>query len=340
MKPVHMFPLLLFLTVLAACRPEPATLEPEPEADTICFDRIEYVDRGPGIIPGVYEHAGPDYSFGYPVCHPTSPDTLVYFMGFDDGVSLTSRRQELWWHNLRDGSGAMIYRGHTFHHTDLSPGGWVAFSSARGVAVVQLDGSGLTYLQDGTWKPQWHPLGDTLFLEEAVAYQVDGQWIKQPYAETHFEVQKVPNSPDGKYSANFEAGSPHQIYVAEVASDVKDYLSLPEFVWPGGEMAWSADQRFLYVLGADTTAKDTNGIYYSGLFFRVNVQTDEVDRLREFDGITQTYMRFDATADGQHLITSRVFTDSVGGGVWYQRPEIWIMDADGCNERKLELPME
>ena len=105
-------------------------------------------------------------------------------------------------------------------------------------------------------------------------------------------------------------------------------------------MAWSADQRFLYVLGADTTSKDAEGNYYPGLFFRVNVQTDEVDRLREFDGITQSYDHIDLTADGQKILTTRVLTDSVGSGVWYQRLEIWIMDADGCNERKLELPME
>ena len=222
MKKINIFYFLL--TLLVACKPDPVLVEPEPEPEpeVFCFERTEYVDRGPAMPWGDYEIHTPDYSYGYPASHPALPETIVYRMTFYDGDYL-NLRYEIWWYNLQDGSGQMIYRGLPASNIDLSPGGWVAFSSTHGVAVVRLDGSGFTYLGDGSWMPRWHPLGDTLFLEQALAYQQDGQWIKKPYGETNYQPEGVPDSPDGKYATSIEFGALRTLFIQDLTSGKKQY---------------------------------------------------------------------------------------------------------------------
>lgn len=329
MRPISLS--ILLLTMLAACKPDPALVEPVAEA-AICFNRRDVVDRGPEN-PWGYDIQTPAYSFGFPACHPAHPDTLVYFMRFYEEDVATLRR-ELWWYHLGNGTGGRITSAPVRPmETDIavSPGGWVVFSSNQGTAVIRIDGTGLAYLQDGTWRPRWHPLGDTLLLEEGIAYREAGQWIKKPSDITL--GSRRTNSPKGDKVANLESGTPWRLYVEDIATGNRQYLSIPVHISPGGEIVWSRDQKYLYTLGSDTA----NEIPYYGLLFRINLETEAIDRIREFDG-TGHYKRMDMTADGRYLITGQVHTDSVGNGIWYQKPELWIMDPGGCNERKLELP--
>lgn len=241
----------------------------------------------------------------------------------------------IWIANLRTGQQHQVSEGRDFAAVQVRPGGGNWLTCTRGTQTWNLNVTNgtirqLTYGPEHNW-PWWSPNGQELvgslhqvgLTPGGYLCRLDsaGQRIPTPALE-HFVVLPSPWSPDGKWlmvqDGLFLTGPGVQLYnlgTAQLCS-----ITLPSN--PDFDVAWLPDSQGFVWCGKD-------GIFATTLANGTTVQLRTGCERRIYNRIT-------IASNGKMIVVERtdrrVESDSLH---MYSETNLWTMNLDGSNERKM-----
>ena len=346
-KPIYLPFLLLLSSMLWACQPADAPLTPTASPltplsveATICEEVWGGIDLGPRPMLGYEYIPAKAANVSFPVIHPIHPDTLIYLKETVDQANSLLNRREIWWYSFRSQQAERIVgQLHVSSSFDVNRRGEVVFTAPPShLNVVDFDGNLLYDIPvEGPWYPRWHPNGDTIYFQggrlgKAYFDSTTEQW-QVVYRRGPLNFLSVPNYPSQRLATNVYPSSPdvaHSSGIEIRQSDGALVQWLDLGVTSGAMALIGSEAEWLVLYAVDSADRPTVERYH--------VPTGTQQRLRTYDHTEQPMgITFQPP---HHLLVAMQRQDSLGEGrihYWY---EIRIMDADGCNERKLELPME
>lgn len=323
--------LLALLVVTNACQDtgiEPSTY--------ICFEERGDTDLGPEK-PFDYDYYQPRNNFGSPVAHPMQDDTLYYLRWIvDETGNFPLINQEIWQYSFSSREASLITDDLLFTTGfDVNHRGEIAFVARQGLSIIRSDGTGQEVIYPGDVNGiRWHGNGDTLYFvtgstDSDMAYREGNTWAFRKRNPRH--TPPYTFSPDGQIMARLEYQGVPGVYESLILVDQQGNLLRRYINVPVGhtDLELHPDGEWAYWTGTQVDKK------YQ--LQRMSLQTEEIQTLRIYDA-TDRYGDFGFVEKGTRLVIRRNISDSLGNNKVLQRSELWIMDSNGCNEYKLELP--
>ena len=287
----------------------------------------------PILPPGTGPHqTGASLAYTYPSFNPKNSRELVYYK-----ESVNSAASGLYTANLDTRQERLIWAGTgIFLQVHWSSTGWLAFSRYGQVWKLKATGDSLTQLTFGGqhYQPQWSPDGQRLVCQETdspgaplVVLDKNGRRLRQL---SGYPTQYCQGwSPDGTkllvaYGDYGQGG--YGLGVYDLASNQVTLVAVSEVV----------GSSFGLLNGAVWLPDSRNAIWCSGKgVFTTDTNTGTTRQLHP-GCETRVYLTPDLSADGRTLVVRRVDNKSVENdtGV-YSESNLWLMNVDGSNERKL-----
>lgn len=319
----------LLLALLGAACSRPG-LAPEEVTPVACPD-LPVPPNGPGRIS-----SGPARSYHLPCFNPRNPQELAFCLNDAANPAATG----VYIGNLATRQQRLIWPGAPGVHLGLSwsSRGWLAFSRDDQVWKIKSNGDSLTQLTFGPphYGPQWSPDG-LRFVCRLPNDPVAPLLLFDHRGRQLARLRGYPTgyakawSPDG-HKLLVEYGGDEQGYglgVYDLTTDQSELLVPSDVAGSAAGLltgaAWLPDSRTV-VWAAGT------GLY------RTDTHTRQTRQLHPGCG-TRTYTWPGVAADGRTIVVTRVDRRSLndeGTRVYVER-NLWLMDADGSNERKLEF---
>ena len=319
----YLAPLAVAVLLVAGCS------HSKEEAAAPPCDCPALPNPGIGLGPRV---TGADTSYDYPCFNPRNPREVVFYRVERNNFT----NYGLYTANLDTHQKRFIRLGNEFGlQVRWGPTGWIALSMGSQIWKLKANGDSLTQLTFGTphYQPQWSPDGQRLVCREPdspggplIIIDKNGRKLT---TLNGFPTQYCESwSPDGtrllvRYGT---FGQDYGLGVYDLATNRVDLVA-PSNV-PNSSLgdlngaAWLPDSR--------------NVIWASGTgIYATDTQTRQTQQLHTGCD-TRIYLNPDVSADGRSILVRRVDQKSIdnGQGV-YQESNLWLMDIDGGNERKL-----
>ena len=310
-------------TSLTACS------ESKEEAVVPPCDCPALPDPGIGLGPRI---TGADISYNYPCFNPRNPREIVYY--WVERNNLTN--YGLYTANLDTNQRRFIRLGNEFGlQVRWGSTGWLALSMGSQVWKLKANGDSLTQLTFGTphYQPQWSPDGQRLVCHESdspggplIIIDKNGRKLA---TLNGFPTQYCESwSPDGtrllvRYGTY---GQGYGLGVYDLATNHVELVAVTEVS--------GSTKGLLY--GAAWLPDSRNVIWATGTgLYAADTQTRQTRQLHTGCD-TRVYLNPDVTADGRSILVRRVDKKSTdnGQGV-YVESNLWLMNIDGSNERKL-----
>ena len=285
------------------------------------------------MVLGPYQTRSRRY-YALPCFNPSNPREIAYAKSDADNPT----EDGLYMANLdtRQQRPIYLHRGPTLQ-LHWSTTGWLALSMNDQVWKIKANGDSLTQLTTGGFHylPQWSPDGQRLVCREPdspgaplIIIDKNGRWLTQL---SGFPVNYCQGwSPDGtRLLITYGPLANEQGYgvgVYDLATNQAQLIVDTQVPNNSSGMltgaAWLPDSRNV-VWAAGT------GIYTT------DTQTRETKQLHTGCD-TRVYLNPDVSADGRTILVRRIDRKSLdeGKGV-YQESNLWLMDIDGRNERKI-----
>ena len=294
---------------------------------------------------------GPDRNYHHPAFNPQNPDEVAYYMSVDKAWNALSKREKhlsgTWVVNLRTKRRYQVSKAYESFGYRTRPGGynWLTYSDeGKTWSMNTQNGSRhqLTHSLAHEW-PQWSPDGQRLVAQRVrlwhypginhnplVLLDSAGQRIPTP----GLEVQKGPPgpwSPDGRWLLLTDSAS------AETAVGLYDFhTSQVRFIDLSPHHFYLSPHHFF---GDGAWLPDSQGFVWctNDGVFRTSLVTGITAQLRT-GCESRVYASPSVASDGKLLIVERTDMhvaaecDSI---CVYRETNLWTMNLDGSNERKM-----
>ncbi|WP_404400985.1 S9 family peptidase [Idiomarina seosinensis] len=154
------------------------------------------------------------------------------------------------------------------------------------------------------------------------------QWNEDPYVmdTLHYRQDRVGMTNTGfdhLFVVPADGGTPRQLTEGEWNVSMRRIGGIAT----GGEVSWSADGEYLYFDGQPREDADID--VFKSLIYRVKLSSGEVEPITPEEGY---YHSPSVSPDGKHVAY-------IGAPEWaedtYRHTHLYIMDADGSNQRRL-----
>ena len=276
---------------------------------------------------------GPSLGYALPCFNPRNPREIVYYKA--DANFLTEHG--LYVANLDTKQQRRIHAGSDYVlDVAWGPTGWLALSKGDQVWKLKANGDSLTQLTFGRphYLPQWSPDGQRLVCREpdspgAPLIIIDKNGRKLATL-TGFPTQQCHGwSPDGtKLVVEYGPyGQGYGVGVYEIASNRVDLVQVTDT---------NPNNSFGMLNGAAWLADSRNVIWSNGTgIYATDTRTHQTKKLHT-GCTTRVYLNPDVSADGRTILVRRVDNRDVDNGQGiYTESNLWLMDINGSNERKL-----
>ena len=294
-------------------------------------DCPELPESRAGIGPRI---TGPGLGYSLPCFNPHNPREIGYYK-YDAAhpteyglytANLDTRQQRLIYHG--NGMSLQLRWGAT---------GWLALSMGNQAWKLKANGDSLTQLTTGGahYLPQWSPDGQRLVCREPdtpgaplVIIDKNGRRLSQLNG---FPVNYCQSwSPDGTKLL---------ITYGPLANELGYGVGVYDLATNRAELIVDTqvpNSSAGMLTGAVWLADSRNVIWASGTgVYATDTQTRQTKQLRTGCG-TRVYLNPDVSADGRTILVRRVDKKSLDdGNAIYEESNLWLMDIDGRNERKL-----
>ena len=281
-------------------------------------------------------YTGPALTYDLPCFNPNNQREIVYYKGETNNLT----NYGLYTANLDTHQQHFIHLGNDFYmQVRWGSTGWLALSKNNQVWKMKANGDSLTQLTFGTphYMPQWSPDGQRIVCREPdtrgaplVIFDKNGRRLAQlngfpvNYCEswspdgTKLLIIYGPLANDQGYGVGvYDLATNHAELLVDTQVPNNSSGNLTGAVWlpDSRNVVWAAG----------------TGIYTTDTQTRVTKQLHT-------GCDTRLYLRPDVSADGRTILVCRVDSKSLdnGQGV-YVESNLWLMDIDGSNERKLVL---
>ena len=272
-----------------------------------------------------------DATYSFPSFNPRNPHEIAY----EKADYRNNANSGLYTANLDTRQSRLIRAGiDAALQVRWGPTGWLAMTRDLQVWKVKANGDSLTQLTNTTYhyQPQWSPDGQRLVCLEDQSARSTLVFI-DPNGRPLGQLGRIPASycqswsPDGTKLLVTYRGPSGDYGLGLHDLTTHQTTQLVNMQRPDGNVAhltgavWLPDSR-------NVVWTNDDGI------FTFDTQTRQSTRLHAGCG-TRLYEHPDVSADGRTIVVCRTDKDSKDGMVINWSANIWLMDIDGRNERKI-----
>ena len=300
---------------------------------------------GPAKWSGLFEDpvSGPDLSYHQPSYNPTNGQQLVYRRGsradLDQRV-LPALTVGLWVGGATNGQQSPLLRGYdVLFSPNYGPNGWVAFCRGGQVWKAKANGDSLQQLTSGNsghFVPRWSPDGTRLVCHRdntapggpILIVERTGRPVRSLLIEN--TKYALAWSPDGNFLLLEYDPTRKDMGLATYnlrTNQLETVVTIPK-----------ADNSYGFVYGAVWLPDGQSIVWCCSLgLYQTNLATRRTVRLRS-GCLGRQYQNPAVSPDGRQLAVER--TDrrvSDDGYSMHTETNIWTLDIDGRNERKVQF---
>lgn len=300
---------LLLLVILAACRHEP-----------IIPNECEDYTLKSGPDGPIIKSRG--YDFHAPCFNPANPSEFIYIKDYLDsnGIPQADLRKR----NLTTGEDIFLSSSFLLNSPSWHKNGWIIFEKDWQIYKITETGDSITQLtfSGQNYSPQWNPSGLNICLVSTKDVSYEQIYILHP--NNTYEL--IPST--AGYSRS--VWSPEENKIAYQYSNLLGY-----FLVDSKNQIPLADKGLITGISwfpdADNILWSTN----KGLF-KINISTRNETILKK-GCRSHIYLRPTTSGDGKKILVERQDEKKVDDYTIYRETNLYLMNSDGSNERKIEF---